>query len=110
MSEKELTSSDSDASHIIIGNGPDGSLELERDPAGLDQAIERNEEDEGDVKPVDMFVPVRQIDRCVRDVRFLDGVVGCGNRLGGPGGHGFRGSHDFRERSTRGLLSTGDDN
>jgi len=51
----------------VKGYSPYGSLELERNPEGLDAAIEWNAENEGDIEPIYMLVPV-----CACDGRFSD--------------------------------------
>jgi hypothetical protein len=53
-----LTCSDTQTSEEIVHNSPDGSLELERNPDGLDAAIDRDAKNEEDVQPVDVLVPV----------------------------------------------------
>ena len=53
-----VTCGDAETSGIIIENGEDSGLEVERSPDGLDQSVKRDEDNEGDVKPVDVLVPV----------------------------------------------------
>ena len=53
---------------------PQRCLELERNPDGLNEAIHRNTDDEGDVEPVDVFVPVLFCNGRLGDVRLL-GIV-----------------------------------
>jgi hypothetical protein len=53
-----LTCSDTQTSEEIVHNSPDGSLELERNPDGLDAAIDWDAKNEEDVQPVDVLVPV----------------------------------------------------
>jgi hypothetical protein len=53
-----LTCSDAQTSEEIVHNSPDGSLELEWHPNGLDAAIDRDAENEENVQPVDVLVPV----------------------------------------------------
>lgn len=69
-----VTSCDTEASGKVVEDGEDGGLEVERSPDGLDAAVDRNTHDEGDVQPVDMFVPVVFGYGSFGDVRFL-GVV-----------------------------------
>ena len=49
---------DAEAGCEVIGNSPDGRLELERYPKGLYAAAEWNADDEGNIQPVDVLVPV----------------------------------------------------
>lgn len=43
---------------VVVDDGPDGGLELQRRPEGLDCPVQRDTDDEDDVQPVDMLVPV----------------------------------------------------
>lgn len=67
---------DTETSHEIIGNRPESGLELERHPKSLDAAINRYADDEGDIQPVDMLVPVRSGHGSFGDVRFLGVIFG----------------------------------
>lgn len=62
---------DPEACHEVIGNGPDGRLELKRCPKSLNTAVHGNADDEVDVQPVDMLIPVRLGDWGVGDVRLF---------------------------------------
>lgn len=52
------TCSNTQASEEVVHNRPDGSLELEGHPEGLNAPIDRDAENEEDVQPVDVLVPV----------------------------------------------------
>lgn len=54
----QLTRGHAETAHEIIDDGKHGRLPLEMDPPGLDEAIQRNTDDQNDVEPIDMFVPV----------------------------------------------------
>lgn len=49
---------DTKTGHEVIGNCADGSLELKRCPDGLNAAVQRHTDDEGDIEPIDVFVPI----------------------------------------------------
>lgn len=68
------TSCDSQTRHEVVCKGPDGCLPLQRGPVCRDHAIDWNSHDEGDVKPVDMLVPIGAGNGLLGDVRFL-GIV-----------------------------------
>jgi hypothetical protein len=70
----ELTSCDTKTSHKVVCDSPDSGLPLERRPVRSNESIERNSHNESNVKPVDVFVPVRSRDGLLSDMRFL-GVV-----------------------------------
>jgi len=87
-----ITSCDSQTSGEVVGNSPDGSLELERILEGEDTASQRNADNESDVQPVDMLIPIRLGDGCLCDVDFLRVIfripvwlrwLGHGRGLGG---------------------------
>lgn len=63
------------ASTKLTNDGPDGSLELERDPVGGNEADGGNDEDEGSAEPVDVLVPVLPGHGQLRDMRLLGVVV-----------------------------------
>ena len=69
-----LTGCDTKTSHEIICHGPDRRLPLQRHPPSLDQTIDRYANDECDVQPVNMLVPVGLGDGGLSDVWFL-GIV-----------------------------------
>ena len=71
----ELTSCNTKTSHEVISDGPDGSFPLERRPVRRNESIDRNSNDESNVEPVDVFVPVRLGDGLLSDVRFLRVVL-----------------------------------
>jgi len=92
-----------EASGEVEGNGPDGSLQVERCPVGGNEAAHGNANDEDDIEPVDVLVPVLLCHGSLSDVRLLgvvglvpDGLLrvrlGCSRRLAGEvgrvhGGH-----------------------
>lgn len=59
---------------VVVDDGPDGGLQLQRRPVGRDEAAQGNEDDEGDIEPVDVLVPVGPRDGQVGDVWLL-GIV-----------------------------------
>ena len=67
---------DTETGHEVVGNGPDGSLELKWCPKSLDATVQRDADDKIDIQPVDMFIPVRLGDGRIGDVRLL-GVILC---------------------------------
>jgi hypothetical protein len=69
-----IASCDTETSHEVICYSPDGGLELERSPIGSNEAVDGNSNNQGDVEPIDMFVPIRLGDGLLGDVRFL-GIV-----------------------------------
>jgi hypothetical protein len=76
----ELTSCDTETSHEVVGNCPDGRLQLKRCPVCCDEAVDWKANDESDVQPVDMFVPVGLRNWLLGDVRLL-GIVLLASRL-----------------------------
>lgn len=66
---------DTEASGKVEGDGPDGSLEVERCPVGGDETAHGNANDEDDIEPVDVLVPVLLCHGSLSDVRLL-GVIG----------------------------------
>jgi hypothetical protein len=79
----------------VVGNSPDGGLELERDPPGLHAAVEGDADDEGDVEPVDVLVPVRTGHGGFCDMWLLRVVLGVSVGFRGFGGGGWLGGHVF---------------
>lgn len=73
--ESVITCGDAQTGGKVIQNGPDGGLCLEGDPEGLDTAIQGNSDDEVDVEPVDVLVPVGACHGGVGDMDLL-GVIG----------------------------------
>lgn len=71
-----VTCGDTETGHEVVGNGPDGSLELKWRPKSLNATIQRNADDEIDIQPVDMLIPVRLIDGGIGDVRLLGVILG----------------------------------
>lgn len=70
----ELTSCDAQTGCKVVQHGKHECLHLQRDPPSLDHAIQWNADDESDIEPVDMFVPVGFGDGSLSDVLLL-GVV-----------------------------------
>ena len=54
-----ISSCDSQTGGEVIQNGKDGCLQVQRRPPGLDAAVYGNANDEGDIEPVDVLVPIR---------------------------------------------------
>ena len=71
IKEALLTCCDTETGEEIVGDGPNGSLELQRHPERLDAPIQRDSNDEEDVQPVDMLVPVVAIDSRIGDMDLL---------------------------------------
>ena len=53
------TSSDAETGHEVVGKGPDGGLPVQRSPVGHDHTVDWNTDNESDVKPVNVLIPVR---------------------------------------------------
>ena len=86
VSFEQHTSSDSETGEKVVGDSPDGSLELQWHPESLNTAIDRNSQDEEDVQPVDMLVPVLASQRCIGDMDLLGvGSLRAGVYLGRHG-------------------------
>ena len=62
---------DTETGHEIVGNSEDGGLEQKRCPKSLNAAVQRNADNEGDIEPVDMLIPVCFGDGSVGDVRLF---------------------------------------
>jgi hypothetical protein len=77
-----VTGSDTETSVEVVKACPEGSVELERNPVGGDEADDGNDDDECGVEPIDMLVPVGPGYREVGNVRLvaLQGVD-LGGRL-----------------------------
>lgn len=56
--QRQRTSCDSETGEVVVDDGPDGGLELQGHPDGLDASVQRDSDDEEDIEPVDMLVPV----------------------------------------------------
>jgi hypothetical protein len=67
----QLTCCDTETGEEVVDNGPDGGLELQRHPEGLDQPVQGDTNDEDDVQPVDMLVPVLTSDGRVGNMDLL---------------------------------------
>jgi hypothetical protein len=70
-----VAGSDTETSSEVEGNGPDGSLQVKRCPVGGDETAHGNTNDQDDIEPVDVLVPVLLCHGSLSDVRLL-GVVG----------------------------------
>ena len=70
-----VSGGDSQTSSEVVGNGPNGGLEIERSPGRVDQTNDWNTDDESDVEPVDVLVPVLACDWGVGDVSLVWTVV-----------------------------------
>ena len=62
-----ISSCDAQTGCKVIENGKDCGLEQEWRPQGLYAAIERNANDQGDIEPINVFVPI-----CFGHGRFCD--------------------------------------
>lgn len=71
-----ITCGDTQTSHKVIGNSPHGGLEVEGCPVRLDAAIDRHADDEGDVQPMHVLVPICPGDWSVGNVRLLWVIFG----------------------------------
>jgi hypothetical protein len=71
-----VTGSDTETSVEVVKACPEGSVELERNPVGGDEADDRDDDDEGGVEPVDMLGPVLPCHGHIRDVRLLNVKLG----------------------------------
>lgn len=67
----EHTSCDSQTRHEVVCKRPNGRLPLQRCPVCSNHAVDWHSHDEGDIKPVDMLVPVGAGDGLLGDVWFL---------------------------------------
>lgn len=56
--EAKLTRSDPEACHEIVNDSKHRRPPVQRHPDGLDDAIERHADDQGDIQPVHMFIPI----------------------------------------------------
>lgn len=65
-----LTGGDTKTCHEVVDNRKQRRSPLQRDPKGLDRAIERNCNDESDIEPIDMLVPVGLCYGHIGDVGF----------------------------------------
>lgn len=82
MSPKSVISCcNSQACSKVVCYGPHGSVESERSPNSLNTSIERNTNNEDNVEPVDMLVPVRFRDWGLGNVDFLWIVLGASVRF-----------------------------
>ena len=69
-----IASCDSEAGAEVVADGPDGRLPPQWCPDGRDETGNWNADDEDDIEPVDVLVPVLLRHRSLGDVRLL-GVV-----------------------------------
>jgi hypothetical protein len=75
-----LTGCDSKTSHEVIRNCPDGRLQLQWCPVCGNEPVDGKPNNEGDVQPVDVLVPVGSRNWLFGDVRLL-GIVLLASRL-----------------------------
>lgn len=71
------TGSDPESSHEIVHNSPQSSFEVQGDPVCLDKAVDGDGDDESDVEPADMLMPVCQSYRRICDMNLLGLRVGA---------------------------------
>ena len=69
-----VTSGDAEASSEVVKTCPDGGLEEERSVGGTNEAKHRDANNQSDIQPVDMLVPIIPRNGSVGDVRFL-GII-----------------------------------
>jgi len=84
-----IASSDAEASHEVIDNSPQHGLALHGGEDGASEAEQGNEDEEGDVQPVEVLWPIAQGDGLFCDVllhlALLLGGFGLGRCHGGDG-------------------------
>lgn len=80
-----VSGSDAQTGGEVVGHSPDGRLRSKRNPKGGDAAVKRNENDQRDIEPVDVLVPVRLGDGSLGDVDFLRVILGVSVGLCGFG-------------------------
>jgi len=73
-----VASCDTKSSPKVVDDSEERGLQTKRSPDCLDASVEGNSQDEGDVQPVDMLVPVGSRHGRLSDVSLL-GVVGFGS-------------------------------
>lgn len=78
-----VSGSDAQSSGEIIEDCKESGFELQWHPESLDAAVQRNADNEGNVEPVDVFVPVRPGHRCLCDMWLLRIIFGVSIRLRG---------------------------
>lgn len=71
LNSELLTSCDSQSSEEVVDDCPDGGLQLQRYPESLDTARNGNADDESDVEPVDVLVPVLASHLSIGNVHLL---------------------------------------
>ena len=67
--ESVVATGDAEAGEEVVDDGKEGGLPLDGGEAGTDEAHDGNEDDEGDIEPVDMLVPIPPGHGRVGDVR-----------------------------------------
>lgn len=85
--EAVIACRDAHSGHEVVNDGPEGGLPVQGRPVGGDAPIEGNADDEDDIEPVDVLIPVLACHRQVGDVWFLGVMLG---RDGGRGSSGGR--------------------
>lgn len=112
-----VSSGDAQTSGKVVGNSPDGSFELQGSPVGRNTSSQWDADNEVDIQPVDVFVPVRSGHWCLCDVNFLGVIFGIsvglrrfghGRGLGGSefGFDGQVASSRLRGRHVEDMRST----
>jgi len=88
-----VSGGDAQTSPVVVDDGPDEGGRAERRPERSDAANQGNSQNENDIEPIDVLVPVLAGHRCLGDVHLFgvvldiaDGVVGGSI----SGGHGSR--------------------
>jgi hypothetical protein len=76
-----VTGSDTETSGEVEGDGPDGGLQVERSPVCGDETTHGNADDENDIEPVHVLVPVLLCHGSLGDVRLLRVVLCVPDRL-----------------------------
>ena len=66
-----IASRNTEAGHVVVDNGEKSRLPIQRSPYGSDQTEHGYADNEGDIQPVDVLVPVRSCQLGVCNVRFL---------------------------------------
>lgn len=64
-----VSRSDSETGCEVVGDGPDGGRQTERSPPSSDKTDHRDADNQGDVEPVDVLVPILLGHGHVGDVR-----------------------------------------
>jgi hypothetical protein len=76
-----VAGSDTETSGEVEGDRPDGGLQVERSPVGGDETAHGDADDENDIEPVHVLVPVLLCHGSLGDVRLLRVVLCVSDRL-----------------------------